>query len=416
MFERSPPRARQAVVRAQEEARAPRATLHRHRARPARPARRDPTASPARRCNRLGVTGWSAPERGRGDRRAGEGRPSGHIPFTPRAKKVLELSLREALAAATTTSAPSTSPGLVREGEGVAMEVVKRQGVEPGERCAPRCSPGQRVTAGRAPRRAGAEHHAGRRRACSPRPAKLAGGAPMGTHHLLEALALADGSVAGNVLAAPRRRRRRDRREDRRGRRRGHQRRHAGARRRPPGGGPRRGRGRAHRARRRHDPARARRPPRRLDGQPDPRRTAGADSLIALWRANVAALQEIADRFATPDDDTRRSARRRCAPRSVTAYAVAGGWLNARRRCPDRVISPPSRSDRVRCWACWVVGESTRRSACWRWVGLVTVLLVVVVVIVVVGLIVGRLRCRRRGGVLLSTSSPGSDTKATGQR
>ena len=36
--------------------------------------------------------------------------PSGHIPFTPRAKKVLELSLREAKTdSATTTSAPSTS-------------------------------------------------------------------------------------------------------------------------------------------------------------------------------------------------------------------------------------------------------------------------------------------------------------------
>ena len=35
--------------------------------------------------------------------------PSGHIPFTPRSKKVLELSLREALTSAATTSAPSTS-------------------------------------------------------------------------------------------------------------------------------------------------------------------------------------------------------------------------------------------------------------------------------------------------------------------
>ena len=31
---------------------------------------------------------------------------------------------------------------------------------------------------------------------------QLAGGAPMGTHHLLEAMALVEGSVAGNVLAA----------------------------------------------------------------------------------------------------------------------------------------------------------------------------------------------------------------------
>ena len=39
----------------------------------------------------------------------GQQAPSGHIPFTPRAKKVLELSLREALQLATTTSAPNTS-------------------------------------------------------------------------------------------------------------------------------------------------------------------------------------------------------------------------------------------------------------------------------------------------------------------
>jgi len=35
----------------------------------------------------------------------GQQAPSGHIPFTPRAKKVLELSLREALQLVTTTSA-----------------------------------------------------------------------------------------------------------------------------------------------------------------------------------------------------------------------------------------------------------------------------------------------------------------------
>jgi ATPases with chaperone activity, ATP-binding subunit len=39
----------------------------------------------------------------------GQQAPSGHIPFTPRAKKVLELSLREALQLGTTTSEPSTS-------------------------------------------------------------------------------------------------------------------------------------------------------------------------------------------------------------------------------------------------------------------------------------------------------------------
>ena len=40
----------------------------------------------------------------------GSSAPSGHIPFTPRAKKVLELSRRaRRCSSATTTSAPSTS-------------------------------------------------------------------------------------------------------------------------------------------------------------------------------------------------------------------------------------------------------------------------------------------------------------------
>src|SRR6266511_3672749 len=39
----------------------------------------------------------------------GEAAPTGHIPFTPRAKKVLEFALREASSSGTTTSARSTS-------------------------------------------------------------------------------------------------------------------------------------------------------------------------------------------------------------------------------------------------------------------------------------------------------------------
>ena len=39
----------------------------------------------------------------------GQHAPSGHIPFTPSAKKVLELALSESKPLATTTSAPSTS-------------------------------------------------------------------------------------------------------------------------------------------------------------------------------------------------------------------------------------------------------------------------------------------------------------------
>ena len=44
-----------------------------------------------------------------GGRQGEEGQSAGHISFTPRAKKVLELSLREALQLGTATSEPSTS-------------------------------------------------------------------------------------------------------------------------------------------------------------------------------------------------------------------------------------------------------------------------------------------------------------------
>jgi hypothetical protein len=57
----------------------------------------------------------------------GEGQqaPSGHIPFTPRAKKVLELSLREALQLGHSyIGTEHILLGLIREGEGVAAQVL----------------------------------------------------------------------------------------------------------------------------------------------------------------------------------------------------------------------------------------------------------------------------------------------------
>jgi len=51
--------------------------------------------------------------------------PSGHIPFTPRAKKVLELSLREALELGNDyIGTEHILLGLIREGEGVAAQVL----------------------------------------------------------------------------------------------------------------------------------------------------------------------------------------------------------------------------------------------------------------------------------------------------
>jgi ATP-dependent Clp protease ATP-binding subunit ClpC len=55
--------------------------------------------------------------------------PSGHIPFTPRAKKVLELSLREALQLGHNyIGTEHILLGLLREGEGVACQVLVKLG------------------------------------------------------------------------------------------------------------------------------------------------------------------------------------------------------------------------------------------------------------------------------------------------
>ena len=57
--------------------------------------------------------------------------PSGHIPFTPRAKKVLELSLREALQLGHNyIGTEHILLGLIREGEGVAAQVLGKLGAD----------------------------------------------------------------------------------------------------------------------------------------------------------------------------------------------------------------------------------------------------------------------------------------------
>ncbi len=61
----------------------------------------------------------------------GQQSPSGHIPFTPRAKKVLELSLREALQLGHNyIGTEHILLGLIREGEGVAAQVLQQLGAE----------------------------------------------------------------------------------------------------------------------------------------------------------------------------------------------------------------------------------------------------------------------------------------------
>jgi ATP-dependent Clp protease ATP-binding subunit ClpC len=61
----------------------------------------------------------------------GQQAPSGHIPFTPRAKKVLELSLREALQLGHNyIGTEHILLGLIREGEGVAAQVLSKLGAD----------------------------------------------------------------------------------------------------------------------------------------------------------------------------------------------------------------------------------------------------------------------------------------------
>jgi ATP-dependent Clp protease ATP-binding subunit ClpA len=57
--------------------------------------------------------------------------PKGHIPFTARSKKVLELSLREAVALTSEEiSDGHVALGLIREGEGLAMKILHDRGID----------------------------------------------------------------------------------------------------------------------------------------------------------------------------------------------------------------------------------------------------------------------------------------------
>jgi ATP-dependent Clp protease ATP-binding subunit ClpC len=61
----------------------------------------------------------------------GQAAPTGHIPFTPRAKKVLELAFREAMQLGHNyIGTEHILLGLIREGEGVGAEVLQRLGAD----------------------------------------------------------------------------------------------------------------------------------------------------------------------------------------------------------------------------------------------------------------------------------------------
>jgi ATP-dependent Clp protease ATP-binding subunit ClpA len=128
MFERFTARSRRAIVLAQEEARLLShnyiGTEHLLLGLLA-----DPEGDAARALGSLNITLEAAREQVREIIGEGTEPQSGHIPFTPRAKKVLELSLREALTLRSQSiGSEHLLLGIVAEGEGVAAVVLDRLG------------------------------------------------------------------------------------------------------------------------------------------------------------------------------------------------------------------------------------------------------------------------------------------------
>jgi ATP-dependent Clp protease ATP-binding subunit ClpA len=145
---------------------------------------------------------------------------TGHIPFTPRAKKVLELALREALQLHHTyIGTEHLLLGLIREDEGVAVQIMREHADLPMLRTAvlDRLPAGDgeegtlAAATGTLLRRVRARHWGARdggevgatpaTDATLAEAAKLAGNSPIGSHHLLLA-ALADPNSAAALTLA----------------------------------------------------------------------------------------------------------------------------------------------------------------------------------------------------------------------
>jgi len=203
MFERFTSEARQVVVQAQTEARA---FLHDYIGTEhvllGLLAANGPAALVLRQ---HGLTGETA--RAELDTIIGRGKqtPPGHIPFTPRAKKVLELALREALQLKHNyIGTEHILLALIREGEGVAAQImVRRIGNLEALRKTMLAVIAGTSTEGQEGTTATRRHKttSAAEEAFSAAEA-LAGGAPMGSHHLLEALIRSEGSMAGLLLSS----------------------------------------------------------------------------------------------------------------------------------------------------------------------------------------------------------------------
>jgi RimJ/RimL family protein N-acetyltransferase len=130
MFERFTDRARRVVVLAQEEAR----LLNHHYIGTEHILLgliQEGEGVAARALESLDISLQAARQRIRELIGEGQAAPTGHIPFTPRAKKVLELSFREALQLGHNyIGTEHLLLGLIGEGEGVAAETLRDLGVD----------------------------------------------------------------------------------------------------------------------------------------------------------------------------------------------------------------------------------------------------------------------------------------------
>jgi ATP-dependent Clp protease ATP-binding subunit ClpA len=165
----------------------------------------------------------------------GKKMPTGHIPFTPRAKKTLELSLREALAIKHNyIGTEHILLGLIREGEGVAAQIMRKHAdladiraavltavsaFDPGEpaegteetnavlrwlrqRLSGRQASAPAAFSPEAQAAALAAHGTPAVEAALKQAAALAGQAPVGSHHLLLAALTDANSAASWALAS----------------------------------------------------------------------------------------------------------------------------------------------------------------------------------------------------------------------
>jgi ATP-dependent Clp protease ATP-binding subunit ClpA len=223
MFERFTGRARHTVVLAQEEAR----QLHHNYIGTEHillGLLGEPEGYAGRVLTSFGVTRDGAREEVRTMVGTGTDAPSGHIPFTPRAKKTLELALREALQLHHNyIGTEHILLGLIREGDGVAAQVMKQHA----DLLTIRMAVLDMVPAGRSEAARGRRWLLRRRSEGDPHEAehsapvgqlemrttpaadtslseaaRLAGAQPVGSHHLLLAALADDNTAAAKALAA----------------------------------------------------------------------------------------------------------------------------------------------------------------------------------------------------------------------